>query len=121
MFSLGFSEVDASLSSMCQILISFFKMDNVVFGSFAIKALSIVDTFLFIYYIMSTYVDSECIQNNQSSWILLGESYEHFICFVIYLSKQTLMDIAIYHNNCIVTLSSKFFAVIDIVVWPSCG
>ena len=29
---------------MCQILLSFFEIGNVVYGSFAIKALSIVDT-----------------------------------------------------------------------------
>ena len=33
--------------SMFQILVSFFEMDNVVYGSFAIKALSIVETLFF--------------------------------------------------------------------------
>ena len=37
MFFLHFFEVDASLSSMCQILNSFFEMVNVVYGSFAVK------------------------------------------------------------------------------------
>ena len=43
---------------------SFFEMDNVVYASFAIEILSIVDTFFydFLDYDLSTYVDSElCI------------------------------------------------------------
>ena len=43
MFSLHFFEVEAR-SSMCQILVLFFKMGNLIYGSFAIEALSIVDT-----------------------------------------------------------------------------
>ena len=42
-----FLEVDDILSSMCQILISFFEMDNLVYHSFALKDLFIVDTLFF--------------------------------------------------------------------------
>ena len=31
-FFLHYFEVDASLSPMCQILVSFFEMDNIVYG-----------------------------------------------------------------------------------------
>ena len=42
-----FFKVDASLGPMSQIFVSFFEVGNVVYGSFAIKALSIVYTLFF--------------------------------------------------------------------------
>ena len=41
-------EIDASFCpNMCRILVSFFDMGNVVYGSFVVEALSIVDTLFF--------------------------------------------------------------------------
>ena len=44
LFSLHLFEDDVGLGSICQILLSFFDMSNVVYGSVAIKALFIVNT-----------------------------------------------------------------------------
>ena len=41
---LHFFEVDATLGFICQILVLFFEMDIVVYDSFVVKTLSIVNT-----------------------------------------------------------------------------
>ena len=53
---------------MCWILVLVFDMGNVVYGSFAIEALSIVNTLFFNLLDFVSLCDSElCIQNNQPS------------------------------------------------------
>ena len=60
-----FLKLMACLNSMYQILISFFEMGDIVYGSYIVEAFSIIDTIFFIYWILSTYLDSKlCIQSN---------------------------------------------------------
>ena len=64
-----FFEVDVSLGSIYQILLSFFEINNVIYGLYALEVLFTIDTLYFlIYWILLAYMDSEfCIQKNQPS------------------------------------------------------
>ena len=46
LFSLHFFEMNVR-GSMCQILVLFFEMGNIAYGSFAVKNLSLVNTLFF--------------------------------------------------------------------------
>ena len=45
-----FLEVDASLGSVCENILSFFEMDNVIYGSFVVNAFSTVHTLCSLIY-----------------------------------------------------------------------
>ena len=63
---------------MCEILILFFKMSNVDYGSFLIETLFIVNTLISdLLNLVNLDGHELCIQNNQPSWILLVESCDN--------------------------------------------
>ena len=70
---------------MYQILLLFFEMGNILYGSFAIEALSKVNSLFFdLLYLIRLCEFKLVYSNNQPSKSLLVEYCEHLICFVIF-------------------------------------